>query len=152
NSSTDACTRPWMTALVQAILCELCSIPAPLRLRIEAHFRDLILARALAGLEGDGVSGLPPDQGPGQRRRDGDAALLDVGLEVTNDAVGDLVAAVGVGQLDGGPEHHPRARQLARIDHLGLGQDRLDLTRAPLDEGLLLLGRVELGVLAEIAV
>src|SRR5205814_4348314 len=42
--------------------------------------------------------------------------------------------------------------ELARIDHLGLGQDRLDLARASLDEGLLLLGRVKLGVLPQIAV
>src|SRR4051794_36058770 len=115
SSSTEACTRPWMTALVQAIRLDFCSIAVFLRLRLEAHFGDLVLARALGGPEGDRVAALAPDEGPGQGRRDGDATLLDVGLEVSHDAVGDVVAAVGVGQLDGGPEHHPRARELARI-------------------------------------
>src|SRR3954469_17868960 len=65
SSSTDACTRPWMTALVQAIRRELCSMV--LALGFEFHGGDLVLARALGGPEGDGVPLLPADEGPGQR-------------------------------------------------------------------------------------
>src|SRR3954468_24984623 len=74
SSSTEACTSPWMTALVQAIRRELCSMV--LALGFELHFGDLVLALALAGLQGDRVPGLAADQGPGQRSRDGDAPLL----------------------------------------------------------------------------
>src|SRR5213079_2535859 len=44
------------------------------------------------------------------------------------------------------------ARELRGVDDLGLGEDGLDLSRAPLDEALPLLGGVVLGVLLEIAV
>src|SRR5262245_56549613 len=86
NSTTEPCTRPWMMALAQATLRVDCCISL-LGLRIEPHVGDLVLARALAGLEGDGVAGLLADEGAGQRGRDGDAPLLDVGLEVSHDPV-----------------------------------------------------------------
>src|SRR3954470_20812333 len=63
------------------------SIPAMSELRIEAHFGDLVLARALARLQRDRIALFAADDGAGDGRRDGDAALFDVRLVVPDDAV-----------------------------------------------------------------
>ena len=74
------------------------------------------------------------------------------GLELAHDPVEDLVAALRVGEVDGGAEDHPVAGELGDVDHVGGGDPVLDLGDAPLDVRLLLLGRVVLGVLGEVAV
>ena len=93
------------------------------------------------------------DQRARDRRADRDHALLEVGLVVADDLVGDLGAAVLVLEVDGRAEDDAAVGvERRRVDDLRRGELALDLEDAALDEALLLLGRLVLGVLRQVAV
>src|SRR5688500_10761066 len=113
NISTEACTRPWMRALVQASrrdsCCQTrkvlllrgaarhpCGVGGSVGLGPEADFHDLIFAGALGAAQDHRVPLFPPDEGPGDRGRDGQAVQFDVRLAVPDDGVGGLVAGLGL--------------------------------------------------------
>ena len=70
-----------------------------------ADGEDLVLAHAARRLHLGGVALGLADQRARDRRADRDQALLQVGLVVADDLVGDLVAGLLVLQLDGRAEH-----------------------------------------------
>src|ERR1700722_3658764 len=93
------------------------------------------------------------DQGARQRRRHGNQPLLDVGLELADDLIGNVVAAVFVGQFDGRAENDLAVRrQSADVDHFGIAQRRFQFFDASLGETLLVTRGVIFGVLFKIAV
>src|ERR1019366_5112626 len=91
------------------------------------------------------------DERPGQRARDADASLCEIGLVGPENSVRDLFAGVDVGELHGRPEGHAVARELARVDDLGARELVLELLDPSFHERLALARRMVLGVLAEIA-
>src|SRR5580692_7512410 len=92
------------------------------------------------------------DEGPGERRGDGDLALLGVGLRLADDLPHRFLVGVLVDQGDGGAEGDGVARQLGNVDDLGARQLVLELGDAALVERLRFLGRVIFGILRKIAV
>src|SRR5499426_2958696 len=106
----------------------------------------------LAGgqLRGHAVPDVLADQRAGQGRHDRDAALGRLGLVGADDLVADLLAAL-VLEEDRRGERDPLARR-RRVDDLGVSHLPLELGDAPLDEALLLAGRVVLRVLREVTV
>ncbi|EGJ10583.1 hypothetical protein RBXJA2T_09662 [Rubrivivax benzoatilyticus JA2 = ATCC BAA-35] len=98
------------------------------------------------------VAGHLADQRARDRAADRDPAFLQVGLVVTDDLVGDLGPGVLVGEVDRGAEDDLAAGvQRRRVDDLGRGELALELLDPAFDEALLVLGRVVLGVLGQVA-
>src|SRR5208283_468484 len=122
------------------------SVPA------EPDAQDLVAAVAARRGNGDGVADLLADQRLGQRRGDRQPAAFDVGLVHADDLVLGFLLRLLVDQLDVGAELHVVARQHRRVDHLGRGDDLLQLRDAALDERLPLARGVVFGVLREVAV
>src|SRR5882672_5214606 len=115
-------------------------------------FQDLVLPHPSRGLHLDLVARVLADDGPRDRRADGDFPLLDVGLVVADDLVGHGLAVL-LFQLDGRAEHAaPFGVEQLRVDDLRVAELGLDLLDPALDEALALLRGVVLGVLREIAV
>src|SRR5690348_4095078 len=85
---------------------------------------------------GDGIADLLADQRLGERRRNGQLAALDVGLVHADDLVGGFLLGLLVHQPDMRAELDVLAGQRGRIDHLGRGNDLLQLRDASFDEGL----------------
>ena len=78
--------------------------------------------------------------------------VLQVGLVVADDLVGHLGAAVLVLEIDRRAEHDAAIGiERRRVDDLGGGELALDLQDAAFDEALLVLGRLVLGVLGQVA-
>jgi hypothetical protein len=69
-----------------------------------------------------------------------------------DDLVLHLLVGVLVGQPHRGAELRDLARELAEIDHLGAGDDVLDLGNAALDEALALARGGVFGILRDVAV
>src|SRR5690606_18681412 len=61
------------------------------RSALVADAGDLVIAGTVRGLELEAVAGVLADQRAGERRRHRDQPLLDVGLEVADDLVADLL-------------------------------------------------------------
>src|SRR6056297_2147439 len=114
------------------------------------HLDHLVGTLAARRADLDAVALLLADEGAGDRRFHVEQALLDIGLVLAHDLPGVPGLGVLVDQRHGGAELD-RARQARGVDHLGEAEDALDLLEATLDEGLLLLGGMILGILAEIA-
>src|SRR5688572_16995891 len=130
------------------------SYPYPLKERSDVtDLHDLVTVLATRRDDVDHVAGTLAHQGARDRRSDGDASGLDVGLVFTNDLVADALAAVLVFQLHGGAEDHPAViGNRRRIDDFRGRELGFDLTDAAFDEALLLARRVVLGILGKIAV
>src|ERR1700733_12234971 len=92
------------------------------------------------------------DQGAGERRGDGDPALLGVGFRLADDLPHRLLVGVLIDQGDGGAKGDGVAGQFRHVDDLGARQLVLELGDAALVERLRFLRRVILGVLRKIAV
>jgi putative YhbY family RNA-binding protein len=116
----------------------------------DVHYLELLHPARSPNL-GDVARGLP-DERLGDRRRVGDLRELEVGLVLAHDLVGDGLLARGVDQLHRRAEHHAVVvvEQL-RVDDLRVGELRLELDDAALDEALALARRLVLGVLGDVA-
>ena len=75
-----------------------------------------------------------------------------VRLVLAHYAIGDLIARIEILEHDRGAEAHHVGRLAADLDDLGAREAVLDLADARLDHRLLLLGRVVLRVLGDVAV
>src|SRR5690349_1098534 len=93
-----------------------------------ANGENLVAAHAARGLDLDRIPFGLADQRPCDRRVDRNLAALDVGLVVADDLVGAALATLGILDVHRGAEHHPPVRvDLARVDHLRVGELGLDL-------------------------
>src|SRR6202043_2777521 len=92
------------------------------------------------------------NQRAGERRGDGNLALLGVGLRLADDLPHRLLVGVLVDQRDGGAKGNGVARKLRHVDDFGARQLVLELGDAALVERLRFLGGMIFGVLREIAV
>ncbi len=128
-------------------------MPKPAALLV-ADVEDLVCADAARRLHLDHVARVLADQRARDRRTDRDLALLDVGLVVADDLVGDLVARrrAPARSTVAPNTQRPSASSSLRIDDLRVAELALELGDAALDEALALLGGVVLGVLGQIAV
>jgi hypothetical protein len=114
---------------------------------------DLVLLRSTRRRHGDGVPLAAADERARDGARHGDLPALQVRLELADEPVLHDVAALGLLERHGRPEDHAVAAGVLRdVDHLGARDPVLDLEDAALDVRLLVLGRVVLGVLGEVAV
>src|SRR5689334_242017 len=71
----------------------------------ELHALDLVLLRAAGALDHGDVALLLADEGPGDGARHGDPALLQIRLQLADDAIGHLVAGVAVLERHRRAEH-----------------------------------------------
>src|SRR5579859_1036017 len=92
------------------------------------------------------------DQRAGERRCNGDPALLGVGLGLADDLPDRLLVGVLVDQGHRGAERDGVAGQFRDVDHLGAGELVLELGDVAFVERLRLFGGMIFGVLRKIAV
>jgi cytochrome d ubiquinol oxidase subunit II len=92
------------------------------------------------------------DHGTGERRGHRNLAFFDVRLVFTDNLVGELLFRIDVDNRDRRAETDFLAAQLADVDDVGARQLVVEFADASLDEALLLLGGVILGVFRKIAV
>ena len=80
--------------------------------------------------------------------------MLEIGLVVADDLVGEALAGRGILEVDCRAEHDMPAGVGDRggVDHLRSGELVLDLGDPALDEALALLRRVVVGILRKVAV
>src|SRR3954471_115749 len=115
-----------------------------------ADVDDLVALHAAGGLDFDHLAGFLADQRARDRRANGDAARLDVGLVLANDLPGGVLAA-GF-DVHGGAEHAAAVGvHQFRIDDLGVAELRFKLGDASLDEAGPLASSVVLGILGKVA-
>src|SRR5580765_2131774 len=113
---------------------------------------DFVVAHAAGRLHLGHVAGRLADQRPRDRRADRDQAVFQIGLVVADDLVGHRDAAVFVFQVDRRGEHDAALGvQRPRVDDLRGRELALDLEDAAFDEALLVLRRLVLGVLRQVA-
>src|SRR5438445_979030 len=117
------------------------------------HAYDFKTAHAVRRLKLEAVAFALADQRARERRVDGDEALLDVGFEVADDLIGNLIAAGFLDQIDGRAEYDPAVGAEARnVDHFGEAQRSFEFLDAAFDESLQFARGVILGVFLQIAV
>src|SRR5712664_857933 len=112
---------------------------------------DLVGLGAAGGDDFHGRALLLSDQRSRQRRGDGDAALLGVGLRLADDLPHRLLFGVLVDQRDSGAELDGVAGQLADVDNIGARKLVLQLGDTAFVVGLLFLRGVILRVLRKVA-
>src|SRR5581483_3038125 len=126
---------------------------SPLSSRFVSHTHDVVAALAAGRVEFERVAFGLADQRARDRRRDRDAAVLDIRFQVADDLIDDAIATVFVLQFDSRAEHHTPARTESRdVDDFGVRQAELQFLDAAFQEALLLARGVVFGVLAQIAV
>src|SRR5262249_33657005 len=116
------------------------------------HLDDLEGLGAAGRDDLDRVALLLAHQRARERRRDGDALLLGVGLGLADDLPHLLLFGVLVDDSDGRAERDGFTRQFRDVDHLGARELVLELGDAAFVVRLLFLGGVILGVLRQVAV
>src|SRR5258708_19167382 len=88
---------------------------------------DLVAFHAAGRLHLDALAGFLADERAGDRRAHRDAAFLDVGLVLADDLPGYFLAAVAL-DVHGGAEHAaPVGVDQPGVDHLRVGELRLDV-------------------------
>jgi hypothetical protein len=92
---------------------------------------DLVGLGAAGGDDFDRRALFLADQGAGQRRGDGDAALFGVGFRFADDLPYRFLVGVLVDQRDGGAEFDGVAGQLADVDDVGARQLVLEMEMRP---------------------
>src|SRR5947207_1289932 len=117
-----------------------------------AHVKDIVALDAAGGLHLHLLAGFLADEGAAERRAVGDLAGLDVGLVLADDLPGRLLAAVLLDVHRGAEHAAALGIEQPGVDLLRVGELRLDVADARLDEALALARRVVLGVLGEVAV
>ena len=90
------------------------------------------------------------DQGPCNGRGDRDESSIEIGLVLAHDSICDLEIVVDIEETNGGPEHHSITGETRWIDYFCSGKTVLEIGDSGLDEALLLLGGMILGILAQV--
>src|SRR5690606_36757566 len=99
------------------------------------------------------VALLLADQRTGDRRRDRDQPVLDVGLVLAHDLIAHRFAVLDIDEMHGRNEYDAAIRvDLRDVDDLRVRELRLDISNAGLDQTLLLFGGVVLRILTRVAV
>ena len=126
--------------------------PRTVRLSGAATFEDLHAERARGRLVAAPMSPARwPDEGLAERRAGGDHVELVVALLDVADEVG-LGVVVGVAVVDDGDDDARADDALGRaLDDLAVVQDRVELADAALHVALLVLGRLVVAVLRQVA-
>src|SRR6266545_1124027 len=114
--------------------------------------QDLVFLRSRRHAHLDHVALLVVEEAFADRGRRRDATLHGIGLFRGHEVVGDVVSARRVLELHGRAEADLAPRDLVEVDEGERGQPPVKLADARLQEGLALLGRLVLGVLAQVAV
>src|SRR6267143_593735 len=120
--------------------------------RDTSYVAHIVALDAAGGLHVHLLAGLLADQRAAERRAVGDLAGLDVGLVLADDLPGRLLAAVLLDVHRGAEHAAALGIDQPRVDLLRVGELRLDVADARLDEALALARRVVLGVLGQVAV